>query len=400
MSQSGSYYNFNISNPIVPSDAIEATLVDGQLNKIVSMVSVPTGLLMLTSRANWLVQGTGGGPVTPIDIQAHAHSYNGSSDVPPLICNFDILFVQNKGSIVRDLTFNLYTQIFTGTDISVLSSHLFYGHVIDEWCWAEEPFKVVWAIRGDGMALSLTYLKEQELIGWAHSITDGLFRSTAAVCELIEENGGFADAVYFVVERVVNGVTVKYIERMAERFLTNGAIDAWCVDAALEYEGPPATSFVGAEHLNGKTVTGLADGVPIVPFVMPYSGGFTLSTPASKVVVGLPFEPRLQTLPLDIGEPTVQGKRKGVNGVTVRVQDTLGLFIGKDFDTGVAMKDLVIGNVGSASNEIVDGLITGDARTIIDPSWDVPGQYCIKQPNPLPVTILGVIPEIGIGDTK
>ena len=45
-------------------------------------------------------------------------------------------------------------------------------------------------------------------------------------------------------------------------------------------------------------------------------------------------------------------------------------------------------------------MVTADARTIIDPSWDVPGQYCIKQPNPLPVTILGVIPEIEIGDTK
>jgi hypothetical protein len=64
------------------------------------------------------------------------------------------------------------------------------------------------------------------------------------------------------------------------------------------------------------------------------------------------------------------------------------------------MKDLVLGNVGSATNEVVTGLVTADARTIIDPSWDVPGQYCIRQPFPLPVTILGVIPEIEIGDTK
>lgn len=400
MSQPGDYYNFNISEPIEPDNAIEASLISGQLNAIVSMVSVPTGLVMLTNKANWLIQsGSGNAAITPIDIAAHAHSYNGASDVPPIVANFDILFVQAKGSIVRDLTFNFYTQIYTGTDISVLSSHLFYGHTILEWAWAEEPFKIIWAVRDDGVVLSLTFLKEQELIGWAHSDTDGLFKSVANVTE--QTSFGLVDATYFVVERVVNGSTVKYIERLAERIFPNGATDAWCVDAGLQYNGPPTSSFTGAGHLAAKTVTGLADGVPITPFVMPLSGNFTLPQPASKVTIGLAFTPQLQTLPLDIGQPTIQGKRKGINGVTVRVQDTLGLQIGKNFDGSlVNMKDLIIGNVGSASNSVVTGLVTGDARTIIDPSWDVPGQYCIQQPLPLPATILGVIPEIGVGDTK
>mgnify|MGYP003693808255 CR=1 FL=1 len=64
--------------------------------------------------------------------------------------------------------------------------------------WAAEAFKVVLGqLEVMVRPLSLTYLKEQELIGWAHSITDGLFRSTAAVCELIEEMVASADAVYF-----------------------------------------------------------------------------------------------------------------------------------------------------------------------------------------------------------
>jgi hypothetical protein len=35
---------------------------------------------------------------------------------------------------------------------------------------------------------------------------------------------------------------------------------------------------------------------------------------------------------------------------------------------------------------------------IVDPQWDVFGQYYITQPNPFPATILGVIPEILVGD--
>jgi hypothetical protein len=62
------------------------------------------------------------------------------------------------------------------------------------------------------------------------------------------------------------------------------------------------------------------------------------------------------------------------------------------------MKDLVINNIGTMTNAKVTDLVTGDARTIVDPLWDVYGQYLIQQPNPYPATVLGVIPEIVTGD--
>jgi hypothetical protein len=266
-----------------------------------------------------------------------------------------------------------------------------------DWAFAEEPFKVVWVVRSDGQLLSLTFLKEQELIGWAHSDTNGLFESVAVVTE--QTAFGTVDAVYFVVQRTVNGSTVRYIERMAERIFPNGASDAWCVDAGLQYSGSATSTFSGAEHLAGMTVTGLADGIVIPAFVMPSNGNFTLSTPASKVTVGLGFTAQLQTLQLDLGEPTAQGKMKNITGVNVRVADTLGLKIGSTFDNLVPMKDLVLGNVGRMTNAIVSGLVTGDAYTYLDPSWTVPGQYCLQQSDPLPASILGVIPDVVVGDT-
>jgi hypothetical protein len=398
MSQPGSYYNYNISNPIEGGDAITGSIVAGQLNEIKSMISVPTGLMVLTSQANWLVNGgAGNNAITPADATANAHSYVGASDIPPIVSNFDILFVQSKGSVVRDLTYNFYAAIFTGTDITVLSSHLFYNYTLTEWAWAQEPFKIVWAVRNDGVLLSLTFVKEQEFIGWAHHITPGQFASVATVTEQVST--GSVDAVYVVVKRLINGVNVQYIERFTERVFPNGLVDTWCVDAGLQYVGAPATTFTGAEHLAGATVFGLADGVLIPAFIMPTSGIFTLGAPASKVTVGLGFAAKLQTLILDTGEPTIQSKMKVIPSVTVRVQDTLGLSIGRSFASAVVMKDLVMGNVGSMTNAQVTGLVTGDARTILDASYTVPGQYCIQQLNPYPATILGVMPEVSIGNT-
>jgi hypothetical protein len=68
------------------------------------------------------------------------------------------------------------------------------------------------------------------------------------------------------------------------------------------------------------------------------------------------------------------------------------------------MKDLVLGNVssmatGQNTSQVVSGLVTGDARTYIAGGYTVPGQYCIQQSLPYPASVLGVFPELVIGDT-
>lgn len=417
MSQTGAYFNFNISNPVSASDAIQGSLVSFQINTIKSMTPMSTGLLVMSDRAVWLINGGSiGSPVSPSQIVATQHSYIGASDIPPIVINFDILYVQAKNSIVRDLTYNFYAQIYTGTDISILSSHLFYGYQLSAWAYAEEPFKLIWCVRNDGALLSLTYLKEQEIIGWSRHNTQGSF---ASVCSITENGlvggGGLTtnvDAVYFLIQRTINGQTFYCVERLMERqfispksITTPTATLAWCVDCGGQGGGSSPISTVGpltgtgVDHLLGATIVGLADGVPFTTTVSGNPPSFTVPTPAKVITFGLSYTPQLQTLQLDTGEPTSQGKRKKIPAVTVRVQDTLGLSIGKTFNSLVPMKDLVKGNLNVPSNTVVNDLFTGDARTILDPTWDVPGQYCIQQSNPWPATILGVIPEIVVGDT-
>lgn len=404
MSQPGNYFNFDTTSPIQASNAITGTLVSGVLNTIKAIVSSTSGMLLITDKASWLVNGgSSGSAVTPQSIVANAQSFIGCNDVPPIIANYDVLYPQSKGAGIRDLAYNIYFNVFTGTDISILSSHLFYGFEILEWAWAEQPFYVVWAVRNDGVLLSLTFLKEQDFIGWSHHTTDGSFTSVAAVTENTSTAGN-VDGVYMVVERIVNGVTVKYIERMAERIFTNGASDAWCVDAGLQYRGVPQANFTGAAHLAGLICTGLADGNIIPPFIMPATGEFSITTPASVVTVGVGFTCDLQTLALDIGEPSIQGKTKKIPCVDVRVKDTLGLLIGNDFDHLTPMKDLIVGNVSSMltgqENQTITGLVTGDARTFLGPAYTIPGQYCIRQSSPLPASVLGVFPCIVVGDDR
>lgn len=418
MSKTGAYFNYDVSQIVQPDDAIQGTLVSGQLNTIQAMVPQPAGLIMLTDKQSWLINGGSGAgsPVSAIQIAANAQSFNGcAQQPPPIVATNNIIFLQAKGSVVRDMAFSIYTSVYSGVDISALSSHLFYGFTVLEWAWAEEPFKVLWAVRNDGDLLSLTYLKEQEFVAWAHSDTNGAYKSIATVTEASTSGAGFVDAVYTVVQRTINGNTVQYVERFSELNLNAGLPAAWQVDAGISYSGAAKLFFTGAQHLANTQVTGIAtddQGVTksIGITTVNADGSFNLPAPTTPfatgytyVLIGLAFTPQLQTLAIETGDPTVQGKLKSIKAVDVRVANALGLSIGSDFSHLVPMKDLILGNVSSMlvgqSSQIITNLVDGDARTFLDPTYTIPGQYCIQQDQPYPATVLGVIPDIKIGDS-
>jgi hypothetical protein len=102
-------------------------------------------------------------------------------------------------------------------------------------------------------------------------------------------------------------------------------------------------------------------------------------------------------MPLDVGQEvnTIQGKRKKVGALTVRVKESRGLKAGRTFSTLTPIKEL--NRVTLMGLPVA--LITADERIVMDPLWDVPGQICLQIDDPLPATVLGVIPEVVIGDS-
>ena len=247
MSQPGSYTNMDSSTPTIDSDAITGTPWAQQINGVQFMQPMPGGLIVLSGNGAWQVSGGTNAAITPADQAAVAQSYNGcSSTVAPQVVNYDILYVQSKGSIVRDLAYNFYVNIYTGTDLTILSNHLFNFYTITQWAWSEEPFKVMWAIRNDGMLLSLTYLKEQDIYAWARHDTNGLFVS---VCSVTEPP---VDAVYTIVQRYINNVWVYYSERMDNRNWSTPET-CFCVDSGLTYIGPNPNATLNAASATGSS---------------------------------------------------------------------------------------------------------------------------------------------------
>lgn len=247
MSRPGAYLNMDVSFPVIDSDAITGTPWAQQINGIQFLVPMTNGLVTLTGTGAWLVNGGSNSAITSSDQTATAQAYNGCNfHVQPLVANYNILYVQAKGSIVRDLSYNFFSNIFTGEDRTILSSHLFNYYQIQQWCWAEEPFKVAWAVRNDGIMLSLTYVKEQDVYAWARHDTNGLFVN---VCSVTEPP---VDAVYTIVKRYITGQNkwVYYQERMDNRNWEN-VEDSFCVDAGLQYSGITPNATLTPAAANG-----------------------------------------------------------------------------------------------------------------------------------------------------
>jgi hypothetical protein len=272
LSKSGDFLNMDYSSPSKDDDSIQATIASQQVNAIKHLLPM-TSLIALTASGAWRIDGgTQSSVITPSQFDAVPQAYNGCSDVPPIVINYDILYVQAKGATVRDLSYNFYVNIYTGTDMTILSKHLFDGHQIIEWAYSEEPYKVIWAVREDGILLSFTYIKEQDVYAWCRHDTNGLFKS---VCSISEGN---ENAVYFVVQRMVNGQLVQYVERMASRIMGGDPsigipadlTKAWFVDCGRQY---PLT------YLAASLYPTAVSGTPGIYAVNVVNGGIGYSNP-------------------------------------------------------------------------------------------------------------------------
>lgn len=248
----GSFTNFDSRIPTIPSDAIQGTPWTLQVNGVQWLIQMPGGVVVFTGLEAWQLTGQGGSslnpqPLTPANQQAQPQAYNGCSPtVPPIKIDYDIIYVQAKGSDYRDLTYQFFTNIYTGALLTEVSQHLFLNHQIVEHAWCEEPYRLLWSIRDDGVMLSMTYNKPQDVKGWARHDTAGQFKSCCSVTEPP------IDALYLATQRTVGSLGMAYlIERMDDRLWTDGPESTWCVDAGLSLAQPAPAATLSISSPSG-----------------------------------------------------------------------------------------------------------------------------------------------------
>lgn len=232
-SQTGNQTNFNKSQPLRADDAITATLNSQQVNEIRHYVT-QNDLLVFTSGSEWRINSGPDAAFAFDTIKQKPQTYWGISFIRPLIIGNTILYVTEDNANVRSFGFSLQLDGYTGSNLNILSQHLLMGHTVIDWSNVRIPESRIHMIRNDGQVLSLSFDQEQEVIAWAPWDTSGEFQSTASL-----RGGGVEgeDSTYFVTKRTVNGLTVRYIEVVRQRFFDD-VRDAFFVDSGLSFDNP------------------------------------------------------------------------------------------------------------------------------------------------------------------
>lgn len=386
-SQSSNYENFGASSPIKESDAITFRLRARQVQEIRSMIAF-RGLMLLASGGEFIATGADGEYLTPA-VKITPQGYRGSSTVQPVVVGNTVLFAQDRGGVIRDFSYEFAQDSFVGKDLTIMSRHMFQGRNVKAWGYAQAPHSIVWVVLDDGSLVSLTYLKEHDVWGWSRHETDGVFEDVVVISEDDE------DVPYFIVRRTVGGVQKRYIERLHTREFDN-VVDAFFVDSGLSYSGTPLATITLA-HLKGKPIVALVDGNVVTGLTAnPTTGQVVLPNAGSVIHAGLAYTAEMQTLDLDLGQVaglgSTQSRWMSVSEATLRVEKTRGIWTGPTRDNLVEYKQRATENWDEAI-----GAFTGDIS--ITPNWDWTkgGTTWVVQFDPLPFTVLAIMPDVTVG---
>lgn len=478
-SRTGDYKDFGKSNPVQDDDRIVYTYAGRQVNEIRHLIDVGS-LVVLTSGGEFVATGDQNKVLTPSSFSLSSQGSNGSSDVPPIAVSNIALFIQEKGSVVRDLAYSFDVDGFQGNDLTILANHLFQKRSIIDWSFCIVPFSSAFCVRDDGKLLVLTYLRDQQVFAWSPQSSAGKYESTCGIGE------GSEDAIYFVVNRTINGQVVRYIERLSSRQFTND-LDAFFVDSGLSYdgrntEGRTATisggsgnwsyqvpytltmsggsyfssgdvgaqiqfpytgtdpvdgtdvamqlrcdivsvesgnsvtitanrdipsvlqntattnwtmarqTFSGLEHLEGQTVNILSD-ASVEPQKVVTGGAVTLEKPGGVVHIGLPINAQFETLDINInGQETLLDKKQLISTVTLVINASRGIWASTP---GGQWYEYPQREFEFYDDPVEDA--TGKVEVKLDSIWEKNWRLKIRQTDPLPLSVLAVIPRITVG---
>ena len=337
-----------------------------------------------------LVAGTSGGEykvsastqddaLTPTNIRIVKQSSYGSEGLMPLTIRDVVLYVQRKARKIREFAYDFTNDIYVSPDLTLLSEHITESG-IKYMDYQSEPNSIVWIVKENGDLIGMTYARDNETVAWHKHTTDGEFESIAVIPSI---EGNDYEEVWVIVKRNINGSDVRYIEQLQPQFGHSDNIeDAFFVDSGLSYNGVATSSLTGLSHLEGETVSILADGVVQASKTVS-SGAITLDSAASIVHVGLPYTSTLQTMRYtgNSNKGTLQGQEKRIPKVVVRLENA------KQFQYGHSAS-------GNLKTKTLSSLTTGDIELTMPLGINREGYVAIVNTKPLPITVIAIIPEV------
>jgi hypothetical protein len=368
-SKSGDLFNFDLGAGL-DDESIEFAILSDQVNAIRGIFS-GRHLQVFTSGAEWQVTGD---PLTPASVQIRRQTRIGSlidRHIPPLNVDGATLFIARNKQEVQEFLFTDLEQAYKSSDLALLSRHIIDDPLDMDY---DSRRRLLFLVRADGKFATLTVFRAESVAAWSLHDTPGNVKSVAVV----------GDDVFMLVNRGAD----YFIEQLD---------DDLNLDSALTGEaGSPTTLWSGLDHLDGQSVSIVADGEVLANQTV-VSGQVMLSEAASTIEIGLPYTHIVEPLPpSELGNAGGGRRVRLIEGV-FRLQDTQSLKL----DVGRGISDIALRQLGE--DPILDApppLVSGDikVRALGWQSDKTKPLWRIEQDVPLSFTLLSVTTQIKVND--
>lgn len=375
-SQIEDYENFSIGAN--DSDAVQFAIQSKKYSPVIHLSGSPTSLSVFTHSTEYSVSG-GEFAIGPKNVLIAPQSTYGAADAAPVTVGTDTIFVQRNGLKLYSVVYNMQQSQNLADELTTYAKHITASGIVDM-AHAQEPDSILWAVRSDGVLLSLSYKRSEGQMAWARHPYEGNIKSVAVVLE------ASTDTVYMCQERTVDSVTEFYIEQVGDQLL-----DSYMEDTDVTAK----TTWTGYDHLEGMTVDVLADNLPATGLTVT-GGVIELQEVANDVVVGLNYESYVILLPPEVVSEgqTSQGRALSVDKVAIRFHETIGATY-----TGVNSTEQILPFTKFGESTFGDPISEFSGLKNIDLiGWSTDNTIKLGQSQPLPWTILSVVMRVTVND--
>jgi hypothetical protein len=339
-------------------------------------------------------------------------STHGSAHVQAKRIGYTVVYCQRSGRKINEITFDFYSDSYVTEDISEMAEHIVrrstaehasvnfstlkFNHID----YQATPHKIIWFVDSAGGLVGCTRDKNQNLKAWHYHKLGGRYRPSSTdeaplvkSIAVIPSPNGTADRVFLSVTRynAHSAANQNFIEYMDKEFEGNNFTDEdpiFLDCAKVATSGSPTTSWTGFTHLEGETVSLLADGFTHADVTISATGTFSTSFACSKVIVGFKNTPIVKLTRPDAGAAfgSAQGAIKRIDRAVVRFYKTATCKIGSSSsDT----EEISFRTSDQAMNAEIP-LFTGDKSIDLMQDWDRDCYVYITCDDPLPMTIVSV----------
>lgn len=257
-SQSDNYTGFaeqdSLGEGLGDSGAIIETFGAGAVDSVNWLVSLTRLLAGRDQQVSSIRASSLEEVITPTNVSARDCSTHGSARLPAIKVDKEGIFVEQDGRRVYLLAFDAQKGDYSPHDLTRLNLDIgrpgFTGTAV-----ARQPDTVCIFPRRDGQVANLLYEPEDDVACWYRMQTMGWIERACTM----PTASGIETAQYFVVRRIVNGVTRRFIEKLAPRDNCVGGALNQLADSHVVYQGAPASS-IALPHLPNTNVVIWADG--------------------------------------------------------------------------------------------------------------------------------------------